>query len=390
MNYKYILLIFFLLNIASSFAQDSIKKLEKDYFIKNNIDSKAKSYGVGLTFRNYQIVNGWSTPKSELFMPIFSLRFNYNPQNKTTVGFDYSHQPVWGTNIPKVLHFFYTGPYVRYDILRKKNASYLEIGYRISNTKWLSDSFLIQQKFPVHYATLGWGIKAKIYPNIYFNYYQNVMFDVDKKFKKENLLVDKKFGLEFFFNTKQKDTPLLVTNNKRDRTGKFVLGLSAAFMPFDSRDYDGGYLVYATTHRLGFYQSSFLSFGIYTGLDIGDSLLPNTPAQAFYYVGPFINLKFLALRKINYVVEFSYLSSNFTTVDGLTNIPPLKGYSEYFTIAFGPSIRLNDRTSIEIAGIKGTCITSPYQCKGGGVGGYRLGIERTFDLKRKKTIRSNG
>jgi hypothetical protein len=161
-------------------------------------------------------------------------------------------------------------------------------------------------------------------------------------------------------------------------------------MPFDTYDFEGGYNLTECTQRLGFYQSNFMNFGLFTGLAVGNSGLPNTPAQNFYYVGPYVNFKLFALRKFNYIMEFSYLSSNFTSIDGLLPIPPVKGYSEYFVTSTGFAYRINNNLSMELLVNRGTCIRSPYDCKGGGIGGYRLGIERTFELKRKKTIRSNG
>jgi hypothetical protein len=385
LNKTTIVSILILSNLTFAYTQQ--KEIGVKEYCSQYVDSQKGSWGVGLSFRNYRIVDELPTPAYKVYFPVFSLRLYYNALKNTTLGLDYSQQLLWGSGIEGVKRLFYTGPYIRYDFFKRRTTFYGQLGYKISDAAWQDAN--VYKIFPTHYSTFGLGLKAKLYPNTYFNYSQNLYVNLAHP-EKASRLIDKQVGLEFYFNRKQKDVPIYVPDNKKDRSGKFVFGISAAFMPFDTYDFEGGYNLTECTQRLGFYQSNFMNFGLFTGLAVGNSGLPNTPAQNFYYVGPYVNFKLFALRKFNYIMEFSYLSSNFTSIDGLLPIPPVKGYSEYFVTSTGFAYRINNNLSMELLVNRGTCIRSPYDCKGGGIGGYRLGIERTFELKRKKTIRSNG
>lgn len=363
-----------IINALNIFSQENNNF--KDYLL-NSIDGKPKTWGIGLSFRNYHIINETVRPSIRLHFPIIAIRGYYNFFKNTTLGLEYSHQPIWGTGIDNTLHFFYTGPYLRYDILRKKNRIYGQLGYKISNLERNGSS--VQNAFPTNYLTFGLGIKAKLRPNIYFNYSHIAIYNPRQSFKER--LSDKQIGIEFYYNKKQKDTPFFVSNNKKNRSNKYLVAAAGAFLPFDEKDYEGGYNIFEFTQRFGYYQSPYASFGLFTSWVIGNSRLPNTSPQHFYYFGPFINFKIFPLKRFNYVIEFSYLASNFTAKDGLTLDPPIKGYSEYFLTSLGPAFRITDNLSIEILGAIGRCVRSPYNCNGGGIGGYRIGLEKTFKMK---------
>ena len=383
MKNLFIFLFAFFLN-SNIFAQENAKKSTKKEEYKKNIDSKIGTWNFGLNGRNYHVVNGFSNPVQKLFFPVLGLKVGYNPVNRITVGLEYTHQFIWGTNLSKLLHYNYGSAFTRYDVWRRKNAFYIEANYMVSDVAWLATGW--EERNPTTYAGIGWGIKAKMYSNIYFTYSQNFNFPLDKG--EHSMLNDRRFGIAYCFNPKINDTPLSVSNNAKDRTGKMIFGFSGAFIPGDEYDFYGGYNSYESTFRLGYYQSSFLNFGLYGRFLIGDSGIPNYPTDLFYFTGPYVNFKLNALKRWNYFIELSYLTSNFTLLDGGATLdPPQKGRATYFSSTFGPSYRINDNFSIEF----GANISSVIRSNTGGfygAGGYRLGIEKTFKWKRKATVKS--
>ena len=359
-----------------------INSLQKKEY-HNMLDSKKGAYSIGLNANNFRIVDGISNPNKvqELHTPSMGFRFSYNPARKLAVGLEYSAQFIWGTYIPKTQWYSYAGAFMRYDIWRKRNAFYLEASYALSNIAWRNTGGW-ERKNGISYLGAGFGIRAKLYPNIYFNYSQTFLFPLADS----RMYRDERFGLIYVWHPKVKDTPLLVVDDKKDRSNKFVIGFSAAFIPFDEYDFDGGYNSYETITRVGYYQSSFLSFGIYNRFMIGDSQIPNYPTQYFYFTGPFVNFKLFGLKRFNLFAEFAYLRSNFTLVSGGTGTElPQKGNALYYSVTTGVSYRINNNLALEFGINTSTAIKSN---TGGyyGAGGYRIGIEKTFTLKRRETV----
>jgi hypothetical protein len=378
--------LFILLLIISNyniFAQtDSLKNTQKEAY-KKNVDSKKGTWSVGLNGRNYHIINGFANPVQKLFFPVIGLKVGYNPSNRVTVGLEYTHQFIWGTNLPKTLHYNYGSAFARYDVWRRKNAFYIETNYMVSDVAWLAAGW---KERTTSYAGIGWGLKAKMYPNIYFTLGQNLNFPLGSK--KYSMLNDRRIGILYCFNPKVNDTPLSVSNTARDRTGKMVLGISGAFLPFDENDFRGGYNDYESVVRLGYNQSSFLSFGLYGRFIMGDSKLSNYPTEYFYFTGPYVNFKLNALKRWNLFIELAYLTSNFTLLDAGGSIePPQKGKATYLSTTFGPSYRINDNLSIEL-GINTSNVIKSNTGEAYAAGGYRLGIEKTFKWKHRATMKS--
>ncbi len=358
-------------------------KSQKESY-KKNIDSKKGTWSIGLNGQNYHILNGFSNPVQKLFFPILGLRIGYTPHNRTTIGLEYAHQAIWGTNLPKILNYNYGSAFARYDVWRRKSAFYVETNYTLSDIAWLPTGWL-ERKY-TSYAGAGFGISVKMYPNVYFNYSINYKFPLDNA--SFSILNDRRLGVTYCFNQKAQDSPINVTNVARDRTGKMIFGISAAFMPFDEYDFRGGYNLYESTVRLGYYQSSFLSFGLYGRFSMGDSRLPNYPTEYFYFTGPYMNVKLNALKRWNYFIEMAYLTSNFTLLDAGGSLePPQKGKATYLSTTFGPAYRIGNNLSIEF----GMNISRAIRSNTGeayAAGGYRLGIEKTFKWKHRATIRS--
>ena len=350
----------------------------------NMIDSKKGTYSIGINANNYRVIDGYSDPKNvkKFHYPLIGVRLSYNPARKFTIGLDYTEQLIWGTNIPKLQRYSFGGAFFRYDIWRRRNAFYLETSYSLSNIAWSNTGW--ERKNGVSYFGAGFGFKAKLYPNIYFNYSQNFLFP----FNNYKILVDRRIGLSYVWHPKIKDTPILISDDKKDRTNKWAVGISAAFLPFDENDFIGGYNDYESVARIGYYQSSFLSFGLYNRFLIGDSRIPNYPTEYFYFTGPFANIKLFGLKRWNIFVEFAYLRSNFTLINGGgTTELPKKGNATYFSTTYGPSFRINDNLSIELGLNMSTALKSNTGA-GYTAGGYRLGLEKTFVIKRREVIKT--
>jgi hypothetical protein len=380
---KNLFILLFIISNFNIFAQaDSLKNTQREAY-KKNIDSKKGTWSFGINEQNYRIINGFADPVQKLFFPVVGLKVGYNPSNRVTMGLEYTHQFIWGTNLPKTLHYNYGSAFARYDVWRRKNAFYIETNYMVSDVAWLATGW---EKRTTSYAGIGYGLKAKMYPNVYFTYNHNFNFPLSNG--TNSMLIDRRIGITYCFNPKVNDTPLSISNSAKDRTGKMVIGISAAFMPFDEYDFTGGYNIYESTVRLGYYQSSFLNFGLYGRFTIGDSGLPNYPTDLFYFTGPYVNAKLNALKRWNYFIELAYLTSNFTLLGGGGSLdPPQKGKSSYFSTTLGPSYRINNNISIEL----GINISNVIKSNTGGfysAGGYRLGIEKTFKWKHRATLKS--
>jgi hypothetical protein len=199
---------------------------------------------------------------------------------------------------------------------------------------------------------------------------------------------DRRIGLSYIWHPKIKDSPLTISGDKRNRANKWFIAASMAVLPFDNNDFIGGYDIYESVIRVGYYQSSFLSVGLYSRSMIGDSKIPNYPTEYFYFTGPFANFKLFGLKKWNVFVEFAYLYSNFTLLNGgITTELPKKGSATYFSATYGPVFRLNDNLAIDF-GINMSNVVKSTTGSGYSAGGYRLGLEKTFILKRREVIKT--
>jgi hypothetical protein len=356
--------------------------IKKEY--KEQVDSKKGTWALGLESNFARYINGFVKPPITFYFPTFAIKASYNPINKLGLGVEYAHQPIWGTFVTKTQHFSHIGAFMRYDFLCRKNALYIELSQHISNITWDSTGF--NRKFPVYYSGIGIGARVKILPNVYVNYLRAIQFNTKKL--DASRLNGGRIGLSVYFNRREKDLPFQITNIKMDRTSKFLFSFTGSYIHFDDSEFVGEYDWVDNTTRLGFYQSSFLSFGTYGRFAIGHSRIPSTKNSFFYFIGPFINAKFFSLKKLNYFTEIAYLKSNFTLLSGgVTNEFPVDGNATYFSITTGLSYRINPDIAIEL-GINRSNKVNNIKEGAYGAGGYRIGIERTFKLKPRSEIKS--
>lgn len=349
-----------------------------------SIDSKKGTWSIGLNGNNARNLNGFVSPPIVFYFPTFGIKSTYNPINRLALGVEYSHQPIWGTFVTSTQHAFYSGVLIRYDFWRRRNAFFIEANQRVSNINWYNYGFT--KSFPVFYTGIGLGFRAKVYPNIYVIY--SHLFQFNTSNKDASIIQDTRLGISSYFNRNEKDEPLKVANTRMDRTSKLLIGITGSYIHFDNSDFIGGYHWFENTLRAGFYQSHFLSIGVYGRFAIGKSQIPNKQSDLFYFTGPFLNIKFNAMKKWNFYAELAYLKSNFTLIEGgITNDLPQKGNATYYSTTTGIGYRINPNLALDFGMNMSNVIKSN---TGGlyGAGGYRVGIEQTLKLKHRRIVRS--
>ena len=156
----------FLILLLSIQAKAQIFKIKSEY--KEHIDSKKNTWSIGLNGNSARVTSGFINPPLTYYFPTIGLKVGYNPSNRTTLGVEYSHQPVWGNVLIRSEQLFYTGIFARYDVWRRRHALSLELNYRVSNVSWYGFGF--EKTFPVHYGGIGYNFRTKLYPNVYFTY----------------------------------------------------------------------------------------------------------------------------------------------------------------------------------------------------------------------------
>jgi hypothetical protein len=312
------------------------------------------------------------------FMPTINLQAAYAPIAKLYIGWEARYSYLW--TIPKTTsyHFIFTGPAIRYSLFGKKNNFYLETGYRLSNLALNKKTIDVDLKFHNQYIPLGCGVAYKFNSNIYIS----TSYTWLRALKKDNATVyDWKLGIEYHINPNHKDPPLPTLDSLKNKTGRFSLMLGFAYLPFDSASFKDNYRSYQNTTKVGYYFTDYLSAGLYLNTEVGKS--DKTQNQWFFSTGPYVNVKIFSRKRFGWYMEPAFIVSNQVLTE-IDNTLLSKGVGRYIQYAVGVNAKITKNLILDMGGHTAWCLASSANCKGGNIGGYRIGLEYVFKKRLKE------